>query len=98
LQLKPRRAIVTLFVAGSIILGAPVLGYAQGAAVHTSYALASPSSGIDVRQDGNDNDVAVDDNDNDIVASDNDNSDSGGVDKNGDGIDDVTGAPTTVGN
>jgi putative membrane protein len=41
LQRKTRRAIITLITAGSIIVAAPALGYAQGQA---SYAQGQPSS------------------------------------------------------
>jgi putative membrane protein len=78
-QLKPRRAFVTLAVAGSIVLAAPALGYAQSSSDYARFgapseaqgyaglSFAAPSS-IAVRQDDNENEAV----DNENIA-DNDN-------------------------
>jgi putative membrane protein len=68
MRLSPRRTLWTLFVAGSIVLGAPALGYAQqqhsadearygpapGSPDAAGFTPLSPSGSFDLHQDGND--------------------------------------------
>jgi putative membrane protein len=77
-DIKPSRAIITLVAAGSIIFGAPALGYAQssspsgaeysrfgssgGAIDYAGMTFADPLASPGFRQDDNDNAVADNDN------------------------------------
>jgi hypothetical protein len=68
MRLSPRRALLTLLVAGSIVLGGPALGYAQqqhsadearygpapGSPDAAGHTALSPSGSFDLHEDGND--------------------------------------------